>query len=60
MAAAMVLLNIPMCRGIGACIAMIGTVRVFLFAHTTIWTGDLWISSPALYHCAKVTSGFHL
>ena len=21
---------------------------------------DFWISSPALYHCAKVTSGFHL
>ena len=24
------------------------------------WTWDLWISSPALYHCASVTSGFHL
>ena len=23
-------------------------------------SGDLRISSPALYHCAKVTSGFHL
>ena len=21
--------------------------------------GDLWISSPALYHCTMVTSGFH-
>ena len=32
----------------------------FLFGHTGVWTGDLWISSPALYHCATVTSGFHL
>ena len=31
----------------------------FLPAHG-VWTGDLWISSPALYHCAMVTSGFHL
>ena len=23
-------------------------------------TGDIWISSPALYHCAMVTSSFHL
>ena len=35
-------------------------MRDFLFGHTRIWTGDLWISSPALYHCATVTSGFHL
>ena len=25
-----------------------------------LWTGDLWISSAALYHCATATSGFHL
>ena len=25
-----------------------------------VWTRYLWISSPALYHCATVTSGFHL
>ena len=24
------------------------------------WIWDLWISSPALYHCASVTYGFHL
>ena len=35
-------------------------MRDFLFTNTGIWTGDLWISSPALYHCAMVTSGFHL
>ena len=32
----------------------------FFFAWTGIWTGDLWISSPTLYHCTTVTSGFHL
>ena len=36
------------------------TCERFSFTHTGIWTGDLWISSPALYHCAMVTSGFHL
>ena len=36
------------------------TVREFFYLPTGIWTGDLWISSPALYHCAMVTSGFHL
>ena len=30
-----------------------------LFGHTEVWTQDLWISCPALYHCAMVTSGFH-
>ena len=33
--------------------------QIFYLPHR-IWTGDLWISSPALYHCAMVTSGFHL
>ena len=36
------------------------TCERFSVHHTGIWTGDLWISSPALYHCAMVTSGFHL
>ena len=35
-------------------------MRDFLFGHTGIWTQYLWISSPAIYHCATVTSGFHL
>ena len=35
-------------------------MRYFLFGHTGVWTGDLWISSPAFYHCALATSGFHL
>ena len=35
-------------------------MRDFLFGHTGVWTQDLWISSPALYHCTMVTSGFHL
>ena len=39
---------------------MIGPVRDFLFACTRIWTGDLWISSPALFHCTMMTSGFNL
>ena len=35
--------------------------EILHFAHTRVWTGDLWISSPALYHCATWwTSGFHL
>ena len=34
--------------------------RDFLFGHTGVLTQDLWISSPALYHCAMVTSGSHL
>ena len=32
----------------------------FSFGHTGVWTWDLWIASPALYHCTMVTSGFHL
>ena len=32
----------------------------FSFSHTWLWNGDHWISSPALYHCMMVTSGFHL
>ena len=42
------------------CIVLIGPVRDFLFGHTRVWTWDLWIPSPALYHCATVTSCFHL
>ena len=34
------------------------TCEDFLFGHTWVWTWDFWISSPALYHCATVTSGF--
>ena len=36
------------------------TCERFSFGHTRVWTWDLWIFSPALYHCATVTSGFHL
>ena len=36
------------------------TMKDFLFAHTRVWTGDLWISSPALYHCAMGNFCFHL
>ena len=35
-------------------------MRDFLFGHTRVWTAELWISSPALYHCTMATSGFHL
>ena len=35
-------------------------MRDFLFGHTGVWTQDLWISSPALYHCTTVTFGFHI
>ena len=45
---------------IGGGIFLIGPVRDFHFAHTRVWNGHLWISSPALYHCATATSGFHL
>ena len=48
------------CREIGGGIVLIGPVRDFLFGHSSIWTGDLWISSPALYHCTMATSSFHL
>ena len=39
---------------------LIGPVRDFLFGYTGVWTQDLWISSPVLYHCDTVTSGFPL
>ena len=35
-------------------------MRDFLFGHTRVWTWDLWISSPALYHSATETSDIHL
>ena len=35
-------------------------MKDFLISHNRVWTWDLWISSPALYHSNKVTSGFHL
>ena len=34
--------------------------EIFFLANTRVWTWDLWISSPALYHCTTATSGFHL
>ena len=36
------------------------TCDSFYFAHTGVWTRNLWISSPALYQCTTATSGFHL
>ena len=39
---------------------MIETLRDFVFAHTGVWTGDLQISSAALYHFTMTTCGFHL
>ena len=47
-------------EGLVVVLFLIGPVRDFLFGHTRVSTGDLWISSPALYHCTMVTSGFHL
>ena len=47
-------------EGLVVVLFLIGPVRDFLIGHTRVWTGDLWISSPALYHCTMVTSGFHL
>ena len=41
-------------------IVLIGSLRDFLFAHSEVWNGDLWISSSALYLCGMATSGFHL
>ena len=35
-------------------------MRDFNFTYNKIWTGNLWMSSPALCHCATVTSVFHL
>ena len=43
---------------IGGGVVLIGPVRDFLFGHTGVWTQDLSISSPALYHCTIVTSDF--
>ena len=34
------------------------TCEGFCFCPHRVWTGDLWISSPALYHCTAVTSVF--
>ena len=34
--------------------------EIFFLATPAFLTRDLWISSPELYHCATVTSGFHL
>ena len=48
------------CRGIGGGIVLFGPVRDFHFGHTGVWTQDLWMSSPALYHCTTATSGFYL
>ena len=36
------------------------TCEDFLFGHTWVWTWALWISCPALYHCATLTFGFQL
>ena len=47
-------------REIGGSIILIGPVRNFLLATLRVWTGDLWISSTAFYHCAMVTVAFHL
>ena len=33
--------------------------EIFFLPLSGIWTVDLWISSPALYHCAMMTSGFN-
>ena len=45
-------------EGLVVVLLLIGPVRDILFGHTEVWTGDLWISSPALYHCAMANSGF--
>ena len=47
-------------EGLVMVLFLIGPVRDFLFGPISVWTWDLWISSPALYHCATVTSDFHL
>ena len=36
------------------------TCERFYFGHIRVWTWDLWISSPALYHCTMATSDFLL
>ena len=35
-------------------------MRDFIFGHTRVWTGDLWISSAALFHCTTTSFGFYL
>ena len=42
------------CRGIDGGNVLIWPVRDFFFTHNRVWTGDLWISSPALYNCTAV------
>ena len=37
-----------------------GPVSDYLYGHTRVWTGDIWVSSPALFHCTTSISGFHL
>ena len=34
------------------------TCETFLFGHTRVWNGDLWISSPPLYHGCLVDCWF--
>ena len=34
--------------------------EIFFLDTLGVWTRDLWICTPALYHCSMVTSGFHL
>ena len=29
--------------------------EIFFFPRAGVWNGDIWISSPALYHCTMVT-----
>ena len=36
------------------------TCEIFSFWPHQGWTGDLWFSGPALYHCTISTFGFHL
>ena len=45
---------------IGGGIVVTWPVRDFLYLQMWVKDGDLWISSPALYHYTMVTSGFHL
>ena len=34
--------------------------EIFFFGHTRVWTCDLCICCPVLYHCATATSDVHL
>ena len=36
------------------------TCERFSFSHTGVWTHDLWISRPLLYHCTMASSGVQL